>query len=117
MTGEPANIPAEFSLKDYFANAWAVYRGDQTYSVELWFTSAVAKVVTETTWHPTQKVVRNKDGSIHVHFTVDGLDEITNWILSWTGKCKVIQPSELRRRVVEKIQAGLAMNHDTEDGN
>lgn len=109
---EAADIPETFDLKAYFGNAWAVYRGDQSYDVELSFTSHAGRIVTETIWHHTQKVIPHKDGSVSMTFKVDGLEEITNWILSWTGRCKVIQPMALRKLVVEKLKAALQMNQE-----
>ena len=78
--------------------------------MEIWFTPEAAKVVTETVWHHTQKAKSDKDGGVTLSFRVDGLEEITNWVLSWAGNAKVIQPAELRERVRRKLQAALEMN-------
>jgi predicted DNA-binding transcriptional regulator YafY len=112
MLDQPADVPEDFDLKEYFGNAWAVFRGEKTYDVEVWFTPEAAKVVTETVWHHTQKVKSHKDGSVTLTFRVDGLEEIRNWILSWAGSAKVVQPAELRDLVVEKLQAALKMQQD-----
>ena len=109
---EPADVPETFDLKEYFGNAWAVFRGEQSYEVELSFTPHAGKIVTETIWHHTQRVSPQKDGSVSMTFKVDGLEEITNWILSWTGRCKVVQPMALRKLVVEKLTAALQMNQE-----
>jgi predicted DNA-binding transcriptional regulator YafY len=106
-----AQVPPDFSLEAYFGNAWGVYRGSQTYDIELEFTRDAAAIVQETQWHPTQQVLkRNEDGGITLGFSVDGLDEIVWWVLGWTGRVKVVQPKELRKLVVEQLRAGLAMN-------
>jgi predicted DNA-binding transcriptional regulator YafY len=110
MLDQPADVPDDFDIKAYFGNAWAVFRGDKTYDVEIWFTPKAAKVVTETVWHHTQKTKFEKDGSVTLSFRVDGLEEITNWVLSWAGSAKVLQPAELRERVVEKLWSALEMN-------
>lgn len=110
MSSEAAVIPAEFDLRSYFGNAWAVYRGSTSHAVTIHFAKEAAGIVTETTWHHSQKADFQKDGSAILHFHVDGLEEITNWILSWTGRCRVLQPVELRSRVTDKLHIGLAMN-------
>ncbi len=112
MLDDPANVPQDFSLRNYFGNAWAVFRGDQTYDVEVNVTPAAAKVVTETVWHQTQTVTNQKDGSVTLRFQVDGLEEILGWILSWTGRIKVVQPSKLRDLVIEKLKLALKMNQE-----
>jgi len=110
MLDQPADVPDDFDIKAYFGNAWAVFRGDKTYDVEIWFTPETAKVVTETVWHHTQKAKPEKDGGVTLTFRVDGLEEITNWVLSWAGRAKVVKPAELRERVLKKLQAALEMN-------
>jgi len=110
MLDQPAVVPEEFDLKEYFGNAWAVYRGNKTYNIEIWFTPEAAKIVTETVWHHTQKVTFHDDGSATLSFQVDGLEEITNWVLGWAGQAKVIRPPELRDRVVDKLRTALELN-------
>lgn len=62
LTDKPAPLPADFDPREYFGDAWSVYRGDRSYDVELHFTPDAADVVTETTWHHTQTVKRHPDG-------------------------------------------------------
>jgi predicted DNA-binding transcriptional regulator YafY len=104
---EPAVIPVDFNLRDYFGNAWSVYRGASTYEVELRFKPQAAKIVVETNWHHTQKATKHRDGSVTLTFTVDGLDEIHNWLLTWTGKVQVQQPAELRTMFVKALRQGI----------
>jgi WYL domain len=82
-----------------FGNAWSVYRGEQSHVVEVVFAKEAAATVTEGVWHHTQKVRKNKDGSVTLTFQVDGLNEILRWILGWGHRAKVIQPPELRELI------------------
>jgi predicted DNA-binding transcriptional regulator YafY len=106
----PSVVPADFDLKDYFGNAWGVYRGDQAYDVEIHFSPDAADLVTETTWHPTQKVQRHRDGGVTFSFHVDGLNEIVHWVLGWSGRATVVRPPELRELVVEHLHKALSLN-------
>jgi len=108
MLDHPAQVPAEFDLQDFFGNAWAVYRGERRYEVGIKFFREVAKVVTETVWHHTQKVKRHRDGSVTLSFVVDGLEEITNWILTWAGRCRILGPPELIEIIRGRLQQALA---------
>jgi predicted DNA-binding transcriptional regulator YafY len=110
MLEQIAAIPEDFDLKAYFGNAWSIYRGAESYDVELLFSPDAAPLVTETVWHGTQQVTRRKDGSATVCFKVDGLEEIVWWILGWTGRVEVIKPEKLRTMVVEKLKTALQMN-------
>ena len=112
MLDAPARVPEEFDLKAYFGNAWAVYRGDKSYLVEIRFTPEAARVVTETIWHHTQKLKSQADGSVTLTFQIDGLEEICNWVLGWAGRCTVLRPTELRELLVEKLRLALKMHAD-----
>ena len=110
MKDAPAVVPAEFSLDEYFGNAWSVYKGEQTYDVEIEFTPDAADLVTETVWHKSQQVKRHADGGVTLSFRVDGLDEIVWWVLGWSSRAKVIQPKELRELVVDKLSQAIAIH-------
>lgn len=109
-----ACIPKDFDLREYFGNAWAVYRGQQSYDVELRFISNAAKVVQETTWHHTQKVKRHKDGSVTLTFQVDGLNEILHWILSWSGQIRVQKPEELKELYIETLRNAVELQSEAD---
>ncbi len=107
----PCIVPADFSMREYFGNAWGVYRGEKSYDVAIQFDPEAAPLVCETTWHDTQKIIRKaKDGSVTLSFTVDGLGEILWWILGWSGRAKIIKPKELRTMVVEQLQKAIQLN-------
>ncbi len=108
-----ATVPDDFDLRGYFGNAWAVYRGDQSYDIELRFTADSAGIVQETTWHHTQKAKTHKDGTVTLSFTVDGLSEIIHWILSWSGRVRVQKPDELKVLYIKTLEDAVQMNSET----
>lgn len=110
LLNEAAVVPDNFDLKAYFGNAWAVFRGSRSFDVQIRFLPAAARVVTETQWHATQKATPAPDGSVVLSFQVDGLDEICNWLLGWSGLAEVLVPNELRNTLADKLRAGLALN-------
>ena len=109
-TETTANIPSEFCLREYFGDAWGVFRGDKTYDIHLKFDRSAAKVVCETHWHHTQVVTRHRDGTVTLKFRADGLNEILNWILGWTGNVVIQRPSELKRAYIEALRKGINGN-------
>ena len=111
MVDDAATVPDDFDLKAYFGDAWAVFRGDKKYNIEIEFSKDAADLVTETVWHATQKLRWRKDGSVRLRFRVDGLTEIVHWVLGWSGRAKVIQPPELRELVVQHLRTALDLNH------
>ena len=110
IVDSPATIPNDFDIKSYFGNAWAVYRGAESFDVQIRFLPDAAKIVIETQWHHTQKAQPQDDGSVVLNFNVDGLEEICNWLLGWAGRCEVVQPQQLRKMVAAKLKAGLELN-------
>jgi predicted DNA-binding transcriptional regulator YafY len=104
-----SDVPEEFDLRAYFGDAWAVFRGERSYEVEVHFTPEAAPLVTETTWHHTQQTRRNDDGSVTLSFRVDGLEEIVWWVLGWSGRVEVVRPPELREMITERLRSALAM--------
>lgn len=109
LIDRPATIPENFDLKGYLGNAWAVFRGDQSYDIELRFT-ADADTVLETTWHHTQGVKKHANGEVTLTFTVDGLNEILRWVVGWAGRVRVVKPAELRDLVVDHHRNAIARN-------
>ncbi len=105
-------VPEDFDLKTYFGNAWGVYRGDHSYDVEVRFSREAASIVTETTWHPTQKAERHKDGSVTLSFLVDGLNEVAYWLLGWSGRVTVVNPPELRAMVLGHLRRATELTQD-----
>jgi predicted DNA-binding transcriptional regulator YafY len=109
-----ADVPEDFDLRAYFGDAWAVYRGEVSYEIEVRFLPNAAALVSETTWHHTQQARRNEDGSVTLSFRVDGLEEIVWWVLGWSGLVEVIQPPELRQMVVSRLRRALTLNDSPE---
>jgi predicted DNA-binding transcriptional regulator YafY len=89
----------EFDLAEYIGCAWSMIPEGKMYRVRLRFAPKVANNVAEVRWHNTQKVARNPDGSAAVDFRVDGLGEITWWILSYGDQVEVLSPAELRKTI------------------
>lgn len=111
MVDAAAEIPSEFDLKTYFGDAWSVYRGDKKFDVEIEFSKEAAELATETLWHASQRVRRKKDETVHLHFRVDGLNEIVHWVLGWSNRAKVVEPVELRDLVVQHLKNAITRYH------
>ncbi len=83
-------------------------RGAKTYPVHLRFSPMVSPNVAEVNWHKTQKVQWDDDGRVHFRATVDGLDEIVWWVLGYGPEVEVLEPAELRSRLVAMGRRMLA---------
>lgn len=103
VTDRPFTPPAGNQLDDYFGSAWSLIPEGKLYDVHLHFEPMVAGNVAEVRWHDSQQIDWNEDGSIEFRVRVDGLGEITWWILGYGDQVEVLYPPELRRRVAETV--------------
>lgn len=86
---------------NYFGKAWSMIPEGKLYDIHLRFSPKVAGNVTEVHWHDSQKVTWNKDGTADLFFTVDGLGEISWWILGYGDNVQVLSPTSLRKHMAE----------------
>jgi predicted DNA-binding transcriptional regulator YafY len=100
----------KFDLKEELGLAWLMIPEGKLYHVKLRFLPEVAHDVAEVQWHDTQTVTFEDDGSVIVEFHVDGLNEITWWVLSYGDKVQVLAPTTLRQRIVEMARNILRQN-------
>ena len=99
-----------FDLSEYLGRAWSMIPEGRIYNVKLRFLPKVAENVAEVRWHSTQKVTRNGDGSVTVEFRVDGLGEITWWILGYGDQVQVLRPKRLRQKIIETAKNVAKLN-------
>lgn len=107
-------IPPRFTIERHLGNAWHLIR-ERPFGcrVSVRFQKMVAQNVAEVRWHKTQKLKWNRDGTLDFHVTVDGLNEISWWILGYGDQAKVLRPRQLRDLVRRRIaQMGATYQAD-----
>ncbi len=109
ITNNSFTRPKDFSVEKYMGKAWGIVKG-KTQTVKIKFAPAIAQWVIGKKWLKDQKAVVQKDGSAIMEFTVDGLDEIARWVLSFGEKAAVVSPKELKTIVLEKAKAIVRNN-------
>ena len=101
-------LPPSESVEDVFTHAWDIIADQPVVDVVLRFDQAIAARVQEATWHPSQEVERQPDGSLRWHGRVSGTIEIRLWILSWGQQVEVLEPAGLRADVLATYRAAAA---------
>ena len=66
VLSESFDIPENFNIDDYFRGSWGIMTGPE-YKVKLKFSSSIADFISECIWHPSQKLSKNKDGSLNAN--------------------------------------------------
>lgn len=104
------SINKDFDAREYFGRAWSMIPEGRIYTVKLRFLPKVAENVTEVQWHRTQQVSRQSEGSVVVKFRVDGLSEISWWILGYGDQVQVLAPKALRKMILKRAENLIKLN-------
>jgi proteasome accessory factor B len=88
-------IPDSFDFTRLIGSHFGVHWSTNEYRVKIHFQRQAAGFIRERSWHPTQRIEENPDGSIVLSLTVNHLLELKRWILSWGDMAKVLMPADL----------------------
>jgi predicted DNA-binding transcriptional regulator YafY len=103
---EPGTAEAG-TIETTLQRAWDIIADQPPVEVVLRFAPAVASRVLEATWHPSQRVEREPDGSLVWRATVAGTIEIRLWILQWGADVEALEPPELRADVAGTLERAI----------
>lgn len=101
---ERFEMPAEYRPEEQLQGAFGIVR-EGVMPIRVRFAPAVAHMVRERLWHPSQQVVEEPEGSVILSFTAGGRMEIIAWLLSYGRHAEVLEPAELRDEVRETVMA------------
>jgi proteasome accessory factor B len=108
LTPDVFEAPDPRLVQESLSPAWGVIADQEEVEVVLRFDPEIAGRVTETTWHPTERVSREPDGSVVWRCRVSGTLEIRRWILQWGSQVLVLEPAELRDQMAETYREAAA---------
>lgn len=100
--------PKNFSLAGYLGCAWGMVRGER-HKVSIRFFPPVSRLIAESQWHPTQRLDAQPDNTLIFHAEIDGLEEISRWVLSFSEYAEVIEPRELRDNIRDSLLKTLRL--------
>ncbi len=95
--------PRSFSPESFFANALGVLGGEGDHLVKIRFNAASAEHIRDRVWHDSQELVEQTDGQLVLSLRLGALPEVERWVRGWGSGAEVLEPPELRRRVIESI--------------
>jgi len=118
VLAETFTRPAEFDLETHLKNSLGIYQSDSPLTeVCIWFSSEVARYVTEHRWHHSQQIEKQPDGSLLVELALSDLTELKSWILSFGSRAEVLAPNELRQTVRQELTESLKLYLRTGSAN
>ncbi|MEP6822643.1 MAG: WYL domain-containing transcriptional regulator [Chthoniobacterales bacterium] len=101
--------PANFSISKVLSGSFGVFEGGKKHRIRLQFDRFAARLVSERTWHQSQRFRQAKDGAALLELELGGLEEIERWVLSWGSHAQVLAPPELVARIRKEIRALAAL--------
>lgn len=108
VTARTFEPPEAGTVETSLRRAWDIIADQPATPVVLRFAPAVAGRVGEATWHPSQELDEEPDGSVIWRGTVAGTTEIRLWILSWGPEVEVVEPTALRDDVARSLREAAA---------
>jgi len=103
--------PSDFNSKIYLNQIFQAEVGSVSHQVAIWFDSSTAPFLRERTWHMSQQITEQDDGSMTLHLKVTGLKEIKRWVMGYGKGAKVLEPQELVDLVKDEIKE-MGKNYD-----
>lgn len=94
----PVIVPEEY--EDLFRYAWKSWIGGEKYCVKLLVDAKWSEIMKARVFMHDQKFYDSGNGEFIFETTVNNLNEIAVWVVSLGKGVKVLEPAELRERVV-----------------
>jgi predicted DNA-binding transcriptional regulator YafY len=101
---EKFTIPSSFDFRQITGSRFGVHWGGAKEQVKIRFSPKAGPYVKERTWHPSQEITDNADGSVVLSLTVDHSLELKRWVLSWGREARVTEPEKLVLELQEEIK-------------
>ncbi|MDQ2918294.1 MAG: WYL domain-containing protein, partial [Verrucomicrobiota bacterium] len=105
LTSTRFQRPVNFSISKVLSGSFGVFEGGKKHRIKLKFDAFAARLVSERSWHESQRFRQVKNGSATLELELGGLEEIERWILSWGEHVRVLEPKALLARVREQARA------------
>jgi predicted DNA-binding transcriptional regulator YafY len=106
ITDESFTVPEDFRLEDYMGAGFGVIGGIPE-KIRIWFSPDIAGYIKEKTWHESQVINQQRDGSIIFEADIATTEELLSWIMSWGAKAEVLEPESLREQIHSEAMAIL----------
>jgi len=96
---ETYEVPADFNATDYLGSEWDIHVNRVLETVKLRFNKKIVNRIIETTWHPSQTIEVQPDGSIVMTFKVREVAYFRAFILGFGDDVEVLEPETLREQI------------------
>jgi predicted DNA-binding transcriptional regulator YafY len=93
--------PGEGEIQRLFRNSFQIWQSEnaELEQIVLRFRGPAAQLVRERNWHSSQQIQELGGSHLELSLTLNSLEEIIPWILSWGKDCEVVRPVKLLKKV------------------
>jgi len=104
-TGSIFNAQTDWNMKEWAADSFGIYHGDDILSVRLRFTGEAAKRAEKVRFHPSQKIRRTRVGLV-VQLRCQGHRELIHELChpDWLGQVRIESPESLRAEFNDYVE-------------
>jgi predicted DNA-binding transcriptional regulator YafY len=107
-TGEAFDVPGDFDFDAYTASSFGVI-AEPAECVRIRFSADWAQHVSERSWHPSQRLDPQDDGSLLMELEVGATADLASWILSFGPGAEVLEPESLRSQIQQDLRNALGV--------
>lgn len=105
FTKKRFEVPKDFDISKHVDLSFGIWNNHEKFvEYELLFDSNMSNYILEREWHTNQKIKQNKDGSVLVKFKSNQKEEIFRWVLSFGTDVTVVNPPELKEKIILEIK-------------
>ena len=103
LTNRRFEIPPDFNFEEFKKTAFNMVWGEPQ-EVKIRFSPSQAPYIRERTWHPSQKIEDEPDGSIILTLQVADLWEVKRWLIGFGAEAGVLRPEELQAEIANECR-------------
>jgi len=108
LTSEKFKPLPQEKINSLFTSSLKSWIGAEQYELKILFEKNWSEVIKNKTYLLSQKITDLEDGSILFEGIVNSLDEAATWIVSFGKGVKVLQPEELKLKVIQLARDALS---------
>ena len=95
-------------IESLFLSSLKSWIGSEQFPIKIHFSQNWAEVIKSKTYLLNQKITDLEDGSIIFEGNVNSIDEAATWILSFGKGAKVLEPDNLKLKVIQLAKEALS---------
>lgn len=108
LTSEKFSPISKEKIDSLFASSLKSWIGPEQFELKIIFENNWAEIIKSKTYLLNQKITTLENGSILFEGIVNSLDEAATWVVSFGEGVKVLEPEELKLKVIQLAKGALS---------